>query len=90
MVPTILAPNNDRSSRMCVGCQPINNVFVHEEGMFDIRQRIKQYEDQASEGYQRLVFDPGGWIWLRMSKESFSHAETFQVSHKSTWPFKDY
>ena len=71
MVPTLLAPNKDGSWRMCVDCQPINNLFVHEKVRFDIRQRMKQYEDQVSEGYQRLVFDLGGWIWLHVSKERF-------------------
>ena len=34
-------------------------------------QTVEQYEDQATKGYQRLVFDLGGWIWLHMSKERF-------------------
>ena len=71
MVPTLLAPNKDGSWRMCFDWQPINNLFVHEEVRFNIGQRIKQYEDQASEGYQRLVFNPGGWIWVHMCKERF-------------------
>ena len=71
VVPTPLAPNKEESWRMCVDFQPINNLFVHEEVRFDIGQRIKQYEDQESEGYQRLVFDSGGRIRLHMIKERF-------------------
>ena len=71
VIPTLLAPNKDGSWRMCVDFQPINNLFVKEKVRLDIEQRIKQYEDQVSEGYQRLVFDLGGLIWLHVSKERF-------------------
>ena len=33
---------------------------------------MEQYEKQANEGYQRLVFDPEGWIRLHMIKERCS------------------
>ena len=45
VAPTLLAPNKDGSWRMYVDCQPNNNLFVHEEVRFDVRQIIKQYED---------------------------------------------
>ena len=54
--------------RMCVACQYIKNLLIHEEVRFNIMQRVEQYEDQENEGYQRLVFDLGGWIWLHMRK----------------------
>ena len=33
---------------------------------------MEQYERQAYEGYQTLVFDPGGWIRLHVIKERCS------------------
>ena len=58
MVPTLLAPNKDGCWRMCVDCQPINNIFVHKEVRFNIGQRIEQYEKQVNEGHHKLVFLP--------------------------------
>ena len=52
VAPTMFVHGKDESWRMC--------FLIHEEVRFDIGQRIKQYEDQASEGYQRLIFDLGG------------------------------
>ena len=37
---------------------------------------MEQYEKQANEGYQRLVFDLGGWIRLHMIKERRSKLHT--------------
>ena len=37
---------------------------------------MEQYEKQANKGYQRLVFDPRGWIRLHMIKERFSKFRT--------------
>ena len=71
MVLTVLVHEKDGFGRMCVACQSINNLLIHEEVRFNIMQTAQQYEDQATEGYQRLVFDPGDWIWLHMSKERF-------------------
>ena len=56
---------------MCVACQVIKNLLIHEEVRFNIMQRAEQYEDQENEGYQRLVFNSGGWICLHMRKEGF-------------------
>ena len=68
VVPTLSAPNKDGSWRMCVDCQTINNLFVHEEVRFNIGQGIEQYEKQVNESHHKLVFYPRGWIWLHMSK----------------------
>ena len=67
----MLVHEKDGFWRMCVACQSINNLLIHEEVRFNIMQRAEQYEDQANEGYQRLVFDHGRWIWLQMRKERF-------------------
>ena len=56
---------------MCFDCKAFNNSLIHEELRFNIEQRAKQYEKQANEGYQRLIFDLGGWIQLHMKKERF-------------------
>ena len=56
---------------MCFDCQAFNNFLIQEEVGFNIEQRAEQYEKQANEGYQRLVFDPRGWIQLHMRKERF-------------------
>ena len=50
---------------------------------FNIGQRAEQYEKQENEGYQRLVFDPGGWIRLHMIKERCSKLLT-----RIDWPSK--
>ena len=71
VVPTMLVHEKDGSWRMCFDCQAFNNFFIHKEVRLNIGQRAKQYEKQASEGYQRLAFDPGGWIRLHMRKENF-------------------
>ena len=60
VVPIVLVHEKDRSWRMCFYCQAFNNFLIHEEVRFNIGQIVEQYEKQASEGYQRLVFDPGG------------------------------
>ena len=39
---------------MCFDCQAFNKFFIHEEVRFNIGLRVKQYEKQANEGYQRL------------------------------------
>ena len=64
------------SWRMCFDCQTFNNLLIHEEVRFNIGQRAEQYEKQANEGYQRLVFDIEGWIRLHMIKERFSKLRT--------------
>ena len=51
--------------------QAFNNFLIHEEVRFNMGQRAEQYETQANEGYQRLVFDLRGWIRLHMIKERF-------------------
>ena len=71
MVLNVLVHEKDGFWRMYVACQSINNLLLHEEVRFNIMQTVEQYEDQTTEGYQRLVFDPGGWIWFHMSKERF-------------------
>ena len=72
VVPTMLVHEKDGSWSMCFDCQAFNNIFIHEEARFNKGQRVEQYERQAYEGYQRLVFDPGGWIQLHMIKERCS------------------
>ena len=62
--------------RMYFDCQAFNNFLIHEEVRFNIGQRAEQYEKQENEGYQRLEFDPGGWIRLHMIKESCSKLRT--------------
>ena len=69
VVPTMLVHGKDGSWRMCFNWQAFKNFLIHEEVRFNIGQRAKQYEKQGNECYQRLVFDPGGWIWLHMMKE---------------------
>ena len=51
-------------------------------------QRAKQYEDQANEGYQRLVFDPICWIWLHMRKERFLILRHSKLFTSIDGPFK--
>ena len=72
VVPTTLVHEKDGSWSMCFDCQSFNNIFIHEVARFNKGQRVEQYERQAYEGYQRLVFDPGGWIRLHMIKERCS------------------
>ena len=55
VVPALLAHNKNGSWRMCVDCQPINNLFVHEE----VRFNIEQYEKQVNEGHHKLVLGVG-------------------------------
>ena len=72
VVPTMLVHEKDGSWSMCFDCQAFNKILIHEEARFNKGQRVEQYEIQAYEGYQRLVFDPGGWIRLHMIKERCS------------------
>ena len=71
VVPTMLVHEKDGSWRMCFDCQAFNNFFIHKEVRLNIGQRAEQYEKQANEGYERLVFDPGEWILLHMRKRNF-------------------
>ena len=57
---------------MCFDYQTFNNFLIHEEVRFNIGQKAKQYEKQENEGYQKLVFHPGGLIRLHMIKERCS------------------
>ena len=68
----MLAHEKDGSWSMCFDCQAFNNILIHEEARFNKGQRVEQYERQAYEGYQQLVFDPGGWIWLHTTKQRCS------------------
>ena len=72
VVPTMLVHEKDGSWSMCFDCQAFNNILIHEEARFNKGKRVEQYERQAYEGYQRLVFDPGEWIRLHMIKERCS------------------
>ena len=72
VVPTMLVHDKYGSWSMCFDCQAFNNILIHEEARFNKGKRVEQYERQANEGYQRLVFDPGGWIPLHMIKERCS------------------
>ena len=76
VVPTMLVHEKNVSWRMCFDWQAFNNFLIHEEVRFNIRQRVEQYEKQANEGYQRSVFNPGGWIRLHMIKERCSKLRT--------------
>ena len=62
----MLVHEKDGSWSMCFDCQAFNNILIHEEARFNKGQRVEQYERQAYEGYQRLVFDPKGWIRLHL------------------------
>ena len=68
----MLVHEKDGSWSMCFECQAFNNILIHKEARFNKGKRVEQYERQAYEGYQRLVFDPRGWIWLHMIKERCS------------------
>ena len=68
---------------MCVACQAINNLLIHEEVRLNIMQRAEQYE-----GYQRLVVDSGGWIWLHMRKEGFLMLKHSKLFTSIDGPFK--
>ena len=72
VVPTMLVHEKDGSWSMCFDCQAFNNILIHEEARFNKGQRVEQFERQAYEGYQRLVFDPRGWIRLHMIKQRCS------------------
>ena len=72
VVLTMLVHEKNGSWSMCFDCQAFNNILINEEARFNKGQRVEQYERQAYEGYQRLVFDPGGWIRLHMIKERCS------------------
>ena len=71
VVTTMLVHEKDGSWRMCFDYQAFKNFLIHEELRFNIEKREKQYEKQANESYQRLVFDHGEWIQLHMKKERF-------------------
>ena len=66
VVLTILVHKKNGFWRMCFDCQAFNNFLIHEEVRFNIGQRAKQYEKQVNEGYQRLIFDLGGWVRLHI------------------------
>ena len=68
----MLMHENDESRSMCFDCQVFNNILIHEEARFNKGQRVEQYERQAYEGYQWLVFYPGEWIRLHMIEERCS------------------
>ena len=72
VVPTMLVHEKDGSWRTSFDWKAFNNFLIYEEVRFNIGQRSEQYKKQANGGYQRLVFDQGGWIWLHMIKERCS------------------
>ena len=72
VVPTMLVHEKYGSWRMSFDYPGFNNFLIHEEVRFSIGQRAERYEKQANKGYQRLVFDLGGWIRLHMIKDSCS------------------
>ena len=76
VIPTMLVHEKNRCWRMCFDCHAFNNFLIQEEVRFNIGQRAEQYEKQANEGYQKLVFDPRGWIQLHMIKERCSKLHT--------------
>ena len=41
VVPTMLVHEKDGSWRMCFDCQAFNNFLIHEEGRFNIGQRVE-------------------------------------------------
>ena len=42
---------------------------THEMVKFNIEQRVEQYSKQANKRRQKLVFEPGDWLWLHVHKE---------------------
>ena len=83
VVSTVLVHEKYETWRICFDCQAFNNFLIHEEVRFNIEQRAEQYEKQENEGYQRLVFDLGGWIQSHMRKERFFYTKVFHVACKS-------
>ncbi|XP_071933817.1 uncharacterized protein [Coffea arabica] len=44
---------------------------LHEKVRANIERRTAQYVKQANKGRQKLIFEPGDWVWLHMRKERF-------------------
>ncbi|XP_027184032.1 uncharacterized protein LOC113782339 [Coffea eugenioides] len=44
---------------------------LHEKVKANIERRTAQYVKQANKGRQKLILEPGDWVWLHMRKERF-------------------
>ena len=42
---------------------------LHEKARLNIERRTEQYAKQANKGRQKLVLEPGDWVWLHVRKE---------------------
>ncbi|XP_071928128.1 uncharacterized protein [Coffea arabica] len=61
---------------------------LHEKVRANIERRTAQYVKQANKGRQKLIFEPGDWVWLHMRKERFPVQRRNKLQPRGDGPFQ--
>nr|XP_027088637.1 uncharacterized protein LOC113709988 [Coffea arabica] len=61
---------------------------LHEKVRANIERRTAQYVKQANKGRQKLILEPGDWVWLHMRKERFPEQRRNKLQPRGDGPFQ--
>ncbi|PKI75302.1 hypothetical protein CRG98_004342 [Punica granatum] len=61
---------------------------IHEEAMQHILKKNKQYVERANKGRNKVIFEPGDWMWFHMRKERFPNQRKSKLSPRGIGPFQ--
>ena len=61
---------------------------IHDTAELNIKKKIAQFEKYANKGQKKVVFKPGDWLWLHMSKECFLEKRYSKLLLQSDDPFQ--
>ncbi|KAL5573952.1 hypothetical protein UlMin_023549 [Ulmus minor] len=61
---------------------------ICEKARLNIERKMEQYARQANKGCQKLIFEPGDWVWLHIRKERFPAQRHSKLLPRGDEPFQ--
>ena len=61
---------------------------IHEKARLNIERRTEQYVKHANKGRNKVIFQPGDWMWLHMRKERFLVQRRSKLLPRGDGPFQ--
>ncbi|XP_071905717.1 uncharacterized protein [Coffea arabica] len=61
---------------------------LHEQVRLNIERRMDQVAQRVNKGRQRVVFEPGDWVWLHLRKERFPVQRRNKLLPRGDGPFQ--
>src|SRR5436190_13075011 len=61
---------------------------IHEKARLNIERRTDQYVKHANKGRNKVIFEPGDWVWLHMRKERFPVQRRSKLLSRGDGPFQ--